>query len=179
MDQQLPINVLQFPRPTSSAPAPPSFGLGQAVMLKLGDRGPQVVELQKRLQAIGADPQGTDGIFGPNTERAVKQFKTAFALPNADSSVVDQATWDRLVLETPSVPAGPVVVAAPAGAWGKLMALPLWQKLLLGSGVLLVVGWGLSFTAKALSGVDGHCPRLKPPRDVGGEIIDVDYERAD
>lgn len=38
-------------------------------------RGDDVLELQRRLDALGFDPQWRDGIFGPDTERALKDFQ--------------------------------------------------------------------------------------------------------
>lgn len=38
-------------------------------------RGDDVAELQLRLGALGFDPGTTDGIFGPNSERALREFQ--------------------------------------------------------------------------------------------------------
>lgn len=43
--------------------------------MKLGDRGIKVVELQADLYKVGFDPGGSDGVFGPRTEQAVKAFQ--------------------------------------------------------------------------------------------------------
>ena len=45
-----------------------------------GARGDQVVNLQKSLKKIGFDPGVIDGIFGGNTEAAVKQFQASNGL---------------------------------------------------------------------------------------------------
>ena len=45
-----------------------------------GARGDQVVNLQKSLKKIGFDPSVIDGIFGGNTEAAVKQFQASNGL---------------------------------------------------------------------------------------------------
>lgn len=44
-------------------------------VLKKGSQGPQVVALQKKLTSLGYSTKGTDGIFGSNTEKAVKKFQ--------------------------------------------------------------------------------------------------------
>ncbi|MFJ8244266.1 L,D-transpeptidase family protein [Peribacillus asahii] len=44
-------------------------------VLKKGSEGPQVKEVQKKLTAKGYDTKGVDGVFGINTEKAVKQFQ--------------------------------------------------------------------------------------------------------
>lgn len=41
---------------------------------------PQVMFLQQTLEQMGYDPQGKDGIYGPNTVKAVKQFQSAHGL---------------------------------------------------------------------------------------------------
>lgn len=48
--------------------------------LKTGSTGPEVTALQRRLQDLGFDPNGVDGIFGPGTESAVKAFQQANGL---------------------------------------------------------------------------------------------------
>jgi hypothetical protein len=49
-------------------------------ILKRGSTGPEVTALQQRLQELGFDPNGVDGIFGPGTESAVRAFQQAKAL---------------------------------------------------------------------------------------------------
>jgi hypothetical protein len=44
-------------------------------ILKKGSRGNAVRELQQKLTSLGYDTKGIDGIFGANTERAVRQFQ--------------------------------------------------------------------------------------------------------
>lgn len=69
-----------------------SQGTG-AEVLSLGDRGPEVTNLQKRLNAAGASLKA-DGIFGPGTKDAVVAFQTSKGL-EADG-VVGQATLGAL-----------------------------------------------------------------------------------
>ncbi len=69
--------------------------------LRTGSRGPNVVRLQVMLNRIGqnypAIPRiaSVDGIFGPQTENAVRTFQQIFGL-QADG-IVGKATWYRLV----------------------------------------------------------------------------------
>jgi peptidoglycan hydrolase-like protein with peptidoglycan-binding domain len=49
-------------------------------MLHLGSRGPEVLRLQKALQAAGFSPHGLDGRFGPETQAAVLAFQRARGL---------------------------------------------------------------------------------------------------
>ncbi len=46
-------------------------------ILKKGSRGPAVVTLQKKLTSLGYSTKGTDGIFGANTDSAVRKFQKA------------------------------------------------------------------------------------------------------
>lgn len=71
-----------------------------SVPLRLGSSGPDVEQLQLRLNRISADyplipkiyPQ--DGIFGPETEDAVRTFQQVFGL--TQDGVVGSATWYRI-----------------------------------------------------------------------------------
>ena len=67
-------------------------------ILTRGDRGDQVLDLQRRLSAAGYDPGPRDGMFGLRTVAAVGRFQTAISLPATGS--VDQATWDQLAAVT-------------------------------------------------------------------------------
>lgn len=49
--------------------------------LAAGHSGRDVVFLQFRLADLGFDPQGADGRFGPNTERAVEELQRLYGLP--------------------------------------------------------------------------------------------------
>jgi putative chitinase len=49
-------------------------------ILQRGSKGPDVVALQQLLKALGFDPKGTDGNFGPGTEAAVRAFQQAKGL---------------------------------------------------------------------------------------------------
>ena len=51
--------------------------------LKIGDKGPQVMHLQSALKATGMDlpKYGVDGIFGSETQQAVRRAQQQFGLP--------------------------------------------------------------------------------------------------
>jgi hypothetical protein len=51
-----------------------------SAVLRRGERGPAVAELQRLLIAAGAAELHADGIFGPKTEVAVKHFQAAHGL---------------------------------------------------------------------------------------------------
>lgn len=57
-------------------------------------RGLPVEELQQRLRDLGYYFGPINGIYGPDTWEAVRQFKTNLGL--APDAVVDQATWEAL-----------------------------------------------------------------------------------
>jgi len=48
--------------------------------LRVGSSGPDVLALQNALAAKGFDPGGTDGSFGPGTEKAVKALQASAGL---------------------------------------------------------------------------------------------------
>lgn len=62
-----------------------------------GDRGKEVVDVQTRLRALGffLGREGADGHFGPNTERAVREFQQQRLL--LSDGVVGENTWTELV----------------------------------------------------------------------------------
>ncbi|PFO01501.1 hypothetical protein COJ85_17475 [Bacillus sp. AFS076308] len=59
-------------------PSVPVTTIGET--LKKGSRGPAVVILQKKLTSLGYSTKGFDGIFGANTDSAVRNFQRAHHL---------------------------------------------------------------------------------------------------
>jgi peptidoglycan hydrolase-like protein with peptidoglycan-binding domain len=62
--------------------------------IKKGSTGNPVRRAQKRLTLGGYDTGGVDGIFGANTESAVKKFQKDFGL--AQDGIVGPKTWDKI-----------------------------------------------------------------------------------
>jgi N-acetylmuramoyl-L-alanine amidase len=64
--------------------------------LRRGDRGREVVDLQTRLQALGLDlgNRGIDGVFGPETELAVRTFQREVGI--LADGLVGPVTWDEI-----------------------------------------------------------------------------------
>ena len=62
--------------------------------LRLGERGSAVTALQSRLQSSGYYNQAVDGVYGLETERAVRAFQEDKGL--AATGRLDDATWDAL-----------------------------------------------------------------------------------
>jgi peptidoglycan hydrolase-like protein with peptidoglycan-binding domain len=60
-------------------------------VLKKGSTDPAVKDLQEALKTLGFDPGPADGIFGEQTENAVKQFQQARGIPV--DGVVGRVTW--------------------------------------------------------------------------------------
>ena len=74
-----------------------------------GSRGPEVIELQQKLEAAGFSPGTPDGVFGSKTAAAVRSFQTAHGLkPDA---IVGPLTWDAL--DKLDAPPGPAPDPAP------------------------------------------------------------------
>ncbi|HEY0714781.1 MAG TPA: peptidoglycan-binding domain-containing protein [Polyangia bacterium] len=63
-------------------------------LLRLGSRGPQVTDLQRRLAALGFNPGPADGVFGPQTATAVRSFQIARRLEG--DGIVGSQTWGAL-----------------------------------------------------------------------------------
>ncbi len=59
--------------------------------LKKGSQGQAVRDLQEALKALGFTPGQVDGVFGANTEKAVKQFQSSVGI-DADG-IVGRVTW--------------------------------------------------------------------------------------
>jgi N-acetylmuramoyl-L-alanine amidase len=63
----------------------------------LGDEGPEIQDIQRRLSELGAliDESETDGVFGPSTDHAVRGFQERRNL--RVDGVVGPDTWGQLV----------------------------------------------------------------------------------
>jgi len=82
-----PVPVAPSPRPLP----PPEIPMPQ---VGVGSSGGYVFGLQARLKDLGFDPGPIDGVFGPKTQIAVKDFQADVGLPI--TGVVDSATWKAL-----------------------------------------------------------------------------------
>lgn len=69
-------------------------------ILRRGDSGRSVKYLQYLLVQNGYNPQGLDGVFGINTENAVRSFQRFNNL--SDDGVVGPKTWSTLLVLDPS-----------------------------------------------------------------------------
>lgn len=78
--------------PRAETPAPASVELP---ILRLGMRGTAVARLQERLRATGFFNGVVDGIFGPETQAAVKAAQRNYRLD--PDGVVGPATWTALL----------------------------------------------------------------------------------
>ena len=72
---------------------PPTYKLGDAV-LRNGFRGPDVKELQERLNKVLGAKLDVDGAFGQKTEELLKQFQIKSNLP--DTGIYDMQTHTAL-----------------------------------------------------------------------------------
>lgn len=68
----------------------------QVVDLKFGSTGSAVIKLQQRLRDRGFNPGAVDGVFGENTEAAVKAFQRSVELQ--DDGIVGNNTGTKLGL---------------------------------------------------------------------------------
>ena len=76
-------DLLGYRRVPAVAPSPipkPKEAPVDVPMLKRGDKGAAVLDLQKDIRALGFNPGALDGKFGPNTEKAVIAFQESMGL---------------------------------------------------------------------------------------------------
>lgn len=108
------------PPPSTSPEAPPATPPPVAPpttppaddVLSLGSRGEAVKAMQRQLIAVGIVVfGGADGVFGPATQAALKQFQTQAGL--ATSGVYDAATKAALVAAAPAPPVPPPTAPPP------------------------------------------------------------------
>src|SRR4051794_8314416 len=71
-------------------------------LLSVGASGSAVLELQRKLQSCGFNPNGLDGDFGPGTLAAVRAFQQAKGL--STDGVVGPNTWAALDSFTQAAP---------------------------------------------------------------------------
>ncbi len=83
------------PSPVASKPVTPAPNPAAFPILRPGMTGPAVSGLQERLQALGFLKGGADGVFGPDTEAAVKAAQQKFNLE--PDGIVGPATWQALL----------------------------------------------------------------------------------
>lgn len=83
------------PTATPAASGPSAPALIDLPVLKAGLRGPAVERLQERLRALGFFNGAVDGVFGTETETAVKAAQRNFNLD--PDGVVGAATWTAIL----------------------------------------------------------------------------------
>ncbi len=92
------------------------------VGLRAGDQGPEVVAVQQRLLGFGYVLRaGADGVFGPDTARALRHFQASNGLN--PTGVVTENTARYLGLSGGVAAAPPAVAPAPSGG-GTVAAAP-------------------------------------------------------
>lgn len=91
----------------TSAPASPenvppgtSRQNGGPTVLRLGDRGPEVTELQLRLRQLYLYDQDTDGDYDSRLEEAVRTYQWSRGIQTDDLGVYDRETRAKLESET-------------------------------------------------------------------------------
>ncbi|MEU0457417.1 peptidoglycan-binding domain-containing protein, partial [Streptomyces sp. NPDC006129] len=72
----------------------------RAAVLRRGDRGPQVAELQQRLRQVYLYDEDADGSFDDRLEEAVRTYQWSRGIRTDDLGVYDEETRERLESET-------------------------------------------------------------------------------
>lgn len=144
------------------AAARPAFA-AEGPTLKVNSEGPEVLQLQEMLTALGYDPGPLDGKFGKRTANAVKQYQRDRGL--AADGVVGEKTRSALASETPEPPAateGPTNTNGTTGPNGAT-----------GTDETSATAYG-TWTDDALLAVD---PKTLPPAEQRAYYDEV-YQRA-
>ena len=81
-----------------------------SVVLRQGDRGESVCELQEYLAIAGYMDPAADGVFGSVTQQAVVAFQKSAGL--ASDGIVGRKTWDALLSKAEAASARTYVVVA-------------------------------------------------------------------
>ncbi|KQX79222.1 peptidoglycan-binding domain-containing protein [Streptomyces clavifer] len=93
------------PSPSASAPEAPSASAAPPAQiagptLRRGDRGPEVAELQRRLQEIWVYREDDDGSYSDRVERAVRDFQGWVSVQNDPPGVYGPETRSALEART-------------------------------------------------------------------------------
>jgi Putative peptidoglycan binding domain len=115
------------------------FGLWQVPLAAPGDW--RIIQMQERLKAAGFDPGRIDGVLGPRTQEALRQYQASRGLPT--TGLLDEATRQAISTRALPRPAGeaaqdPWLKAPPGGDFKKLSALAQLPDYLPGLGTLYV-----------------------------------------
>ncbi len=114
--------VLNNPAGPSGTPENPASSSGSFI-LKVGNRGPAVTELQKNLTELGYDTKGIDGIFGTGTKNAVLAFQKAYSL--SPDGIVGNATKNAIMSALTNTKTSPMAETKYQSIQnGKIMILP-------------------------------------------------------
>ncbi|MEU3885759.1 peptidoglycan-binding protein [Streptomyces sp. NPDC029041] len=101
----------QSPSPSASQPSAAATGAEQAspdnarqqagpTVLRLGDRGPEVTELQLRLRQLYLYDDDSDGTFDDRLQEAVRTYQWSRGIQSDDLGVYDRETRAKLESET-------------------------------------------------------------------------------
>jgi hypothetical protein len=88
------------PSATASTSPSPSASSGQPPVLRLGDTGPEVTELQLRLRQVGLYNGQADGVYDADVENAVRSYQFTRLVVQDESGVYGRATRASLESET-------------------------------------------------------------------------------
>ncbi|MFE7443466.1 peptidoglycan-binding protein [Streptomyces chartreusis] len=86
--------------PTPSTAPDPTDAEGQPPVLRRGDQGPEVVELQLRLRQIGLYSEEADGDFDRQLQSAVRTYQLTRVILNDESGTYGSPTRNSLESET-------------------------------------------------------------------------------
>lgn len=95
-----PVGIPSSVAATATAAPRPTASNSRPLVLRLGDQGPEVVELQLRLRQIGFYDGDADGDFDQDVESGVRSYQVARLVLQDESGVYGAATRALLESET-------------------------------------------------------------------------------
>lgn len=121
-------------------------------VLRRGSRGDEVVAVQERLIDLGALDGEADGIFGPMTEQAVKEFQAGAGLD--DDGVVGPLTRQALAENGPGGGGGGL--PPPSGAVDPWVGVPREERMAHAMGWLIDAGYPPNGAAGIVGNLDAE-----------------------
>jgi exopolysaccharide biosynthesis protein len=138
-----------------------------ARVVDLGDRGPEVVRLQRALTDVGQHPGPVDGEFGPKTKSAVEKFQASAHLPVTGRA--DARTFQALTAKQAELRKG--IFTAPARAEAKKLLTVQKQVDSFTSDGRVTAAEKQKLLASIRAAKAGAAPLVAPQADIAFETL--------
>lgn len=95
-------------------------------LLKVGSTGPAITDIQRKLKKLSYILSDKEGFFGPNTERAVKQFQQDRGL--LVDGIIGEETWEDLVEASYTFGSRTIYLKNPSLRGDDIKTVQLWLR---------------------------------------------------